>query len=220
MCGESPTLCELYDWSSRAAGEMAKRTDRAGKKSQLGRLRIVAGNWRSRLLEIADVPGLRPTSERVRETLFNWLDPRISGARCLDLFAGTGALGLEALSRGAAESVFVEKSAQAARQLRQNIDVLDAPGAIVHEADAFDFVARDNAGEFDIVFLDPPFAADMLGDLCRLIDEASILAGGALVYLEEDRAKPEVVIPAGWQVLKTKNAGNVRYSLATPETRT
>ena len=104
--------------------------------------------------------------------------------------------------------------------MRQNIDVLDAPGAIVHEADAFDFVARDNAGEFDIVFLDPPFAADMLGDLCRLIYEASILAGGALVYFEEDRSTSEVVVPASWQVLKTKNAGNVRYSLATPKTRT
>ena len=113
---------------------MAKRS--SDNKSQPGRLRIVAGNWRSRLLDIADVPGLRPTSTRVRETLFNWLAPRIHGARCLDLFAGTGALGLEALSRGAASCDFVEKSKVAARTLQTNIDLLQAEGATVHQAAA------------------------------------------------------------------------------------
>ena len=101
----------------------------AGRKqkgrSQAGRLRIVAGNWRSRLLDIAEVDGLRPTSERVRETLFNWLNPVIYGANCLDLYAGTGALGLEALSRGAASAVFVERSPVAVRQLRRNVELLE-----------------------------------------------------------------------------------------------
>ncbi|MDH3613556.1 MAG: 16S rRNA (guanine(966)-N(2))-methyltransferase RsmD [Gammaproteobacteria bacterium] len=198
---------------------MAKRTAKAGKKSQPGRLRIVAGNWRSRVLDIADVPGLRPTSERIRETLFNWLTPQISGARCLDLFAGSGALGLEALSRGAAETVFVEKSSQAVETLRNNIAALGSPAAIVHNSDAIEFLKNAAAGEFDIVFLDPPFAADMLGDLCRLLDKASIFANSARVYLEEDRAKPEVTLPRGWQVIRTKNAGNVRYSLVSPEVR-
>ena len=106
---------------------LAKRkTDR---QSQPGRLRIVAGNWRSRLLEIADVPGLRPTSARIRETLFNWLAPRIAGARCLDLCAGTGALGLEALSRGAAFCLFVEHAHAACRVIRKNIAALDLAGA-------------------------------------------------------------------------------------------
>ena len=99
------------------------------KNSPAGRLRIVAGNWRSRLLDIADVPGLRPTSTRIRETLFNWLAPGLPGARCLDLCAGTGALGLEALSRGAASAVFVERSAIATRMLRANIATLQAEGA-------------------------------------------------------------------------------------------
>ena len=103
---------------------MARR--KQSGKSQAGRLRIVAGNWRSRLLDIADVEGLRPTGERIRETLFNWLAPTIEGSHCLDLFAGTGALGLEALSRGASGVVFVEKSTVAAKQLRTNIDVLAA----------------------------------------------------------------------------------------------
>jgi 16S rRNA (guanine966-N2)-methyltransferase len=186
------------------------------RKSQPGRLRIVAGNWRSRLLDIADVEGLRPTSERIRETLFNWLSPRIAGSRCLDLFAGTGALGLEALSRGAAEVVFVEKSAKAIATLRRNIQTLDATAAVLHRGDANTFLRDANDRQFDIVFLDPPFAADMLGDLCRLLDETSVLAHGALVYIEEDRARPEVELPVGWQVLKSKQAGNVRYSLITP----
>jgi len=160
------------------------------------------------------VPGLRPTSERIRETLFNWLAPMLDGARCLDLFAGTGALGLEALSRGAAESVFVEKSSLAAQALQNSIASLDARGATVHNCDAIQFLSDKRAGTFDIVFLDPPFAADMLDDLCRLLDEASVLAGGAHVYLEEDRARSAAILPSGWRVVKSKNAGNVRYSLA------
>jgi len=193
---------------------MTKRTAKAGRKSQPGRLRIVAGNWRSRLLQIADVPGLRPTSERIRETLFNWLTPTLDGARCLDLFAGTGALGFEALSRGAAGTVFVEQSPVAVQALRTGIAELDASGAVVHEADALEFISRTGLGTFNIVFLDPPFAADMLEDLCRLLEKASILASGARIYLEEDRSAPEVNLPNGWLVVKSKNAGNVRYSLA------
>ena len=184
------------------------------KKPRPGRLRIVAGKWRSRLLDIADVPGLRPTSERIRETLFNWLVPTIPAARCLDLFAGTGALGLEALSRGAGDVVFVEKSPVAAKVLRDNVQVLDALTADVRQADALAFVNAPPESKFDIVFLDPPFAADMLGDLCRLLDEASVLGSGALVYLEEDRARPETDLPSGWRIMKSKTAGNVRYSLA------
>jgi 16S rRNA (guanine966-N2)-methyltransferase len=184
------------------------------KKSLPGRLRIVAGKWRSRLLDIAEVPGLRPTSERIRETLFNWLAPTIAGSRCLDLFAGTGALGLEALSRGAARVVFVEKSPQAANTLERNIDLVEgASAATVQRTDAFEFMAQDHSNSFDIIFLDPPFAADMLDDLCRLLDQGSLLAKSALIYIEEDNARPTVNLPTGWQTLRTKAAGNVRYSL-------
>ncbi len=190
---------------------MAKRS--ADKKSRPGRLRIVAGNWRSRLLEIADVPGLRPTSERIRETLFNWLATDVVDARCLDLFAGSGALGLEALSRGAASCVFVENSASAAATLRRNIAALDAGGAEIHEIDAIEYLQGVDKVEFDIVFLDPPFAAVMLTDLCRLLVERSLLTDDARIYIEEDRSTPAIVLPEGWQTLRTKNAGNVRYSL-------
>jgi 16S rRNA (guanine966-N2)-methyltransferase len=185
----------------------------AKPESPPGRLRIVAGKWRSRLLEIADVPGLRPTSERIRETLFNWLAPHIVGARCLDLFAGTGALGLEALSRGARSTLFVEKSREAHATLQRNVALLQAEGAEVRQADAFELVRRSETDAFDIVFLDPPFAADALEELCRLLHREGVLADGCLVYLEEDRARPPVKLPDGWQALKSKTAGNVRYSL-------
>jgi len=184
------------------------------KKSQTGQLRIVAGNWRSRLLQIADVPGLRPTSERIRETLFNWLAPGIHGARCLDLCAGTGALGLEALSRGAGELVFVERSAVAFRTLESNIALLGGTNAEVLNVDAREYLLGPITKPFDIVFLDPPFAADLYDELCRLLTEQRWLADGARIYIEMDKDQPELLIPSGWQVSKNKTAGKVRYMLA------
>lgn len=191
---------------------MAKRSAKT-ESSPPGRLRIVAGKWRSRLLQIEDAPGLRPTSARIRETLFNWLEPRIAGARCLDLFAGTGALGLEALSRGAHSVVFVENSGRAMRTLQKSVVTLDARDALLRQMDAFDFLRASTDGPFDIVFLDPPFAADKLDELCRLLAEGSLLAASALIYLEEDRGRKATDLPQGWRTLKTKNAGNVRYAL-------
>jgi 16S rRNA (guanine966-N2)-methyltransferase len=185
------------------------------KKSQQGQLRIVAGNWRSRLLQIADVPGLRPTSARIRETLFNWLTPGIHGATCLDLCAGTGALGLEALSRGAARAVFVEQSSLAANVLRDNVQTLNATAAEVLNVDAHLFLEQADHEQFDLVFLDPPFAADIHGDLCRLLTEQGWLAEQAKIYVEMDKAQSESSLPDSWRILKNKTAGNVRYLLAT-----
>ena len=196
---------------------MAVAKKKQSARSKSGRLRIVAGNWRSRLLDIADVEGLRPTSERIRETLFNWLAPTLHGSRCLDLYAGTGALGLEALSRGAAEAVFVERSPVAARQLQKNIDLLEASGARVVTQGALDYLKRDASRRFDLVFLDPPFADDLLEETCRLLAARQLLARGAQVYLEQDRAKPEPRLPDNWSIKKNKTAGNVRYMLAMVE---
>jgi 16S rRNA (guanine966-N2)-methyltransferase len=184
------------------------------KKFQAGRLRIVAGNWRSRRLQIADVPGLRPTSERIRETLFNWLAARIGGARCLDLCAGTGALGIEALSRGAAEVVFVERSAIAFKTLKNNIASLGATNAELLNLDARDYLNESGVRPFDIVFLDPPFKADLHDELCRLLSAQSWLARDARIYIEMDRDQPELCVLEGWHVLKNKTAGKVRYLLA------
>ena len=192
---------------------MARRQGKPNKQALPGRLRIVAGKWRSRLLHIADVQGLRPTSERVRETLFNWLVPRLGGARCLDLFAGTGALGLEALSRGAASVVFVDNSPQAISTLRQNAESLQADAATIIKADAREYLRQASQGPFDIVFLDPPYALDALGEYCGLLAESGVLRTGALLYIEDDdrRAWPEM--PAGWNIDKERKAGNVRYAL-------
>ena len=196
---------------------MAAQKSAGKKKSPAGQLRIVAGNWRSRLLKIANVDGLRPTSERIRETLFNWLGAGIHGSRCLDLCAGTGALGLEALSRGASEVVFVESSAAAVTVLRANAESLDASGVEILHEDAREFLERAVTRPFDIVFLDPPFKAELHDELCRLLQKKNWLAANARIYIESDDNKPDVNVPDGWQVLKTKRAGNVRYMLATNE---
>jgi 16S rRNA (guanine966-N2)-methyltransferase len=193
---------------------MTTKSGAASKKPRPGRLRIVAGKWRSRLLDIADVPGLRPTSERIRETLFNWLAPSIQGARCLDLFAGTGVLGFEALSRGATSVVFVDTSRRAIKAIEKSTKILDATGAVVHQCDAEDYVRSAAPSSFDIVFLDPPFADDRLEDTCRLIDDRGLLAPGGRIYLEQDRARPATLLPDRWRILRDKTAGNVRYLLA------
>ena len=191
---------------------MAKRQGKSNRKSPPGRLRIVAGIWRSRVLEIADVPGLRPTAERIRETLFNWLAPHISGARCLDLFAGTGVLGFEALSRGAREAVLVEPSSRAAALLRRNSEALGANGASILEGTADDFMAAAHDA-FDIVFLDPPFDADALAGTCESLHESGLVRPGGFVYLEDDRSRSLPPLPPGWTVHRERTAGNVRYAL-------
>lgn len=185
------------------------------KRSPSGRLRIVAGKWRSRLLPIVDYPGLRPTSARVRETLFNWLNPVIEGASCLDLFAGSGALGFEALSRGASRVDFVENAPRVAAMLRSNITTLDADGAYVHEIDAFEYLVAVGKPAFDIVFLDPPFANNQLKELCRLLSGNNVLAPDCRIYLEQEGADALPGLPEGWKILREKTAGNVRYALVT-----
>ena len=192
---------------------MGQQKNRRSKTLRPGRLRIVAGQWRSRLLAVADESALRPTPERIRETLFNWLSPNIEGKRCLDLFAGSGALGFEALSRGAASSTFVERSKKSAELLRQNVALLQASGATVHEEDAFEFLSGKNDVTYDIVFLDPPFADDRLEDLCRLLVGSGKLASAARIYLEREQGQALPVLPDGWVLIKEKAAGNVSYAL-------
>lgn len=161
-----------------------------------------------------EAEGLRPSGERVRETLFNWLMLWTPGKRCLDLFAGTGALGLEALSRGAASCLFVERNARVADQLRANIETLGATTARLRIGDALDAIGALEPGSIDLVFLDPPFADARLAELCRRIDDSGILAAGARVYVEAPRDSAEIDLPDGWEWLKTATAGKVCYGLA------
>lgn len=176
-------------------------------------VRIVGGVWRGRRVEFPDLPLLRPTPDRVRETLFNWLQFKVVGARCLDLYAGSGALGLEALSRGAAEVVFVETATAAAHTLRAQLKRLggEARGS-VQSLGAARYL-RTPGEPFDIVFLDPPFGQNALPECLEQLDSGKWLKVGALVYLENERALGMPTLPAGWQVLKSKSAGEVGYHL-------
>lgn len=188
---------------------------RSGKHGQVppGRVRIVAGKWRGRFLPVEDSPGLRPSSERIRETLFNWLAPVIEGANCLDLFAGTGVLGLEALSRGAARATLIERSPKVAATLKASIAMLGADGAALHVGDAFAWLQKTKPRRYDVVFLDPPYSLESLSDLCRLLHEKHWLAAGAAIYMEQDLHDRRPGLPDGFTVVREKAAGSVRFSL-------
>ncbi len=188
-----------------------------GAQRPPGQLRIIGGRWRGRRLAIVEAPGLRPTPDRVRETLFNWLAPVIEGARCLDLFAGTGALGLEALSRGAQSAVLVESNAAVAARLREHIRTLGADGATVVQADAMSYLGVLTSPiphPFDIVFLDPPFRSGLLTPCCERLEAGQWLAPGAWIYLEAERSAGAPELPGGWDLLRAKVSGDVAYHLA------
>lgn len=179
-------------------------------------LRIIAGQWRTRQLEFPDLPGLRPTPDRVRETLFNWLAPVLPGARCLDLFAGSGALGLEALSRGAAEAVLVEQHPIAVRALHANLARLQATHARVEMAEALTWL-RQPATPFDIVLLDPPFGQGLLAPVCAALEAGGWLADRSWIYLEAERDHANLPLPAHWTPYREKVAGMISYRLARRE---
>lgn len=188
-------------------------TDSSINKQNRNRFRIIGGEWRSRKLGFpGDVPSLRPTADRIRETLFNWLQEKIGGAVCLDLFAGSGALSFEACSRGARSVTAVDSSPRVAAALRENCRLLDCSSMHIVTADAIEWL-RDNAGKgrYDIIFLDPPFSADMLPECCRLLDAGDFAAPGAIIYLESGRPLETLALPAGWRLLRSKNAGQVFY---------
>jgi 16S rRNA (guanine966-N2)-methyltransferase len=174
--------------------------------------RIIGGRYRGRKLRFPDLPGLRPTPDRVRETLFNWLMPVLPGARCLDLFAGSGALGFEALSRGAAAVTFVEREPQAVKMLRDNLALLQVDGGEVVQADALAFLAGP-ARPHDIVFLDPPYQSDLLPPCLERLAAGDWLAPGARLYVETPARTDLPPLPAGWSVHRSKRAGGVGYHL-------
>jgi 16S rRNA (guanine966-N2)-methyltransferase len=185
------------------------------RKTGTGELRIIGGTWRHRKVSFPDVQGLRPTPDRVRETLFNWLQPVITGARCLDLFAGSGVLGLEALSRGAAAVVMVEHDGRVTEHLSAQavqLGGMDVSARVVH-GDALDYL-RGPAQSFDIVFVDPPFNSTLLAATCRWLDEGHWLAPGAHIYLEAPWSAAAPPVPRRWQILRHKRAGQVGYYLA------
>jgi 16S rRNA (guanine966-N2)-methyltransferase len=185
-----------------------------GKKAAANapnRLRIVGGRWRGMRIDFPALDAIRPSPDRVRETLFNWLQTRVLGTRCLDLFAGSGALGIEALSRGAAEVTFVDREPQIGRHLTQTLQRLGATGATVQAEDAARFLAR-LPQPFDLVFLDPPFASNLLQQAFTKLPQGW-LADDALVYVECPSDTPLPPLPRGWSVHRSKQAGQVGYHL-------
>jgi len=184
---------------------------------QRNQLRIIAGQWRGRQISFPDVDGLRPTANRVRETLFNWLQFEIMGKRCLDLFAGSGACGIEALSRGADSVVFVESNSSVAKAMEDNLYKLKAEDYEIHIADALTWLRNStlqDAAAFDLIFLDPPYSDNLENQCLEALLETKIVSPEALVYLETDKSPQDIQWPAQWQVSKRSRAGEVNYFLA------
>jgi 16S rRNA (guanine966-N2)-methyltransferase len=177
------------------------------------RLRVIAGAWRGRQIRFADVPGLRPTPDRVRETLFNWLQSFIVGARCVDLFAGSGVLGFEAASRGARQVVMLDINPRAIGGLRETSEMLDAPQIKIIHADTLTWL-NNTSQAFDIMFVDPPFAKNLLPAVLQILSQRAVLKTGGRIYIEYNAAKPVPTLPTGWELLHSRKAGQVRYCLA------
>lgn len=177
-------------------------------------IRIIGGEWRSRQITFNDLPGLRPTPNRVRETVFNWLQFDIPGSRCLDLFAGSGALGFEAASRGAKDVVQVEQDANTCRALHENADKFNAKHIKIVKDNVLRFLAVNKPEPFDIVFLDPPFGLNLATQTCQLLEDKSWLNEHAKIYVEaESGNKILEIMPANWRLMKSKTTGEVSYRL-------
>ena len=186
---------------------------RRNNSKNRGKVRITSGEWKNRNLEVPDIDGLRPTSERVRETLFNWLMPSIHKSVCLDLFAGSGSLGFEALSRGARHCTFVEKSKLAFRQIKTTRTSLNAMNSEAHNCDAIDFLSSVHNHNFNLVFLDPPFSDDYLISSIESIHEYQLVSRGGYIYIEFNKNNDLFDLPDNWSVIRKKIYGNVCFIL-------
>lgn len=184
-----------------------------GSRARQRQVRIIGGQWRGRKLSFTPAEGLRPTGDRIRETLFNWLAPFIQGARCLDLFAGSGALGLEALSRGAAHCDFVDTAGTAMTQIQRHLETLDATDrGRCHIVPAQKYLTQA-VTPYDIVFVDPPFSLQLAGPICALLADTSLLSKNALIYVETAATAPMLDIPPQWTPHREKLASGVIYQL-------
>jgi 16S rRNA (guanine966-N2)-methyltransferase len=185
---------------------------KTSKKSQLGSIRIISGQWRGRKLPVLESDGLRPTTDRVKETLFNWLAPHLAHSRCLDLFAGSGGLGFEAASRYADQVTLCELNKPAFQQLEKNRALLSAENIALKNTDSLAMLkAEGNA--YDIVFIDPPFRKEMLDECVALLESNGWLAENALIYVETEKELSHFTPPTHWTALREKVAGQVKYQL-------
>lgn len=185
-------------------------------------VQVIGGRWRGRRIRFPDGEGLRPTPARLRETLFNWLAPALRDARVLDLFAGSGVLAIEALSRGAREAVLVDASPAACAQLDRELAALGGSNAdisaVVVRSDALEFLARRNGASFDLVFLDPPFHRGLLAPAMQALEARDLLAPGAMIYVESETVPGYDIVPANWRLHRRQESGQVCSSLYLRET--
>ncbi len=186
---------------------------RSPTHSGSGQLRIIGGQWRSRRFTFPNAEGLRPTPDRVRETLFNWLAPYVCGARVLDAFTGSGALYLEALSRGASTALALDLNEQAIQSLRQHLASLQCSHSQLLQNDALRYLEQQTATPFDLVFLDPPFGHDLLAPCCHLLEQRGWLAEQAWIYTESETSPATLSLPKHWRLHREKQAGQVHYAL-------
>jgi 16S rRNA (guanine966-N2)-methyltransferase len=189
----------------------------SGKNSKRGSCRIIGGKWRGRKIKFDDAEGLRPTTDRIRETVFNWLQAYIGHSHCLDCFAGSGILAFEALSRGADEVVFIEQNVKTVKGLKDNAKLLDASNTAVYQQETLAWLQSASTNtklkqHFDLVFLDPPFHSDLLTKSCALLDSSGCLAEDAIIYVEH-AVNATVDFPQQWFCLKQKSSGQVSYKL-------
>lgn len=195
---------------------VGRKKNRGPKKNPTGVYRLIGGQWRSRRLHFPEVEGLRPTTDRVRETVFNWLQYDLPGAQVLDVFAGSGALAFEALSRGAARATLLERDERACRFLQENASTLQAQSQVrIACADALNWLAEAQQERFDLVFLDPPFRQGLLKEAIAGLEAAGCCEEGARVYIENAIDDPPVDLPAHWRIDREKQAGQVRYAVLT-----
>lgn len=179
-----------------------------------GQIRIIGGLWRGRKLPVPDSPGLRPTTDRVRETLFNWLAPELNGARCLDCFAGSGALGFEAVSRYAEHATLLEADRTVAAQLKKNVALIGTDKITVQNTDALKWLSQPGT-PYQVVFLDPPFRKGLLAETITLLEAHGWLADEAFIYVEAEAESTAADVPANWTLHREKVAGQVAYRLYT-----
>lgn len=192
---------------------MRKPSKKTAPAADNGQLRIIGGEWRSRQFYFPMAHGLRPTPNRVRETLFNWLAPYVPGAQVLDCFTGSGALFLEALSRGASRALALDSNSSAIAALRQTLTTLKCENGQLLQTNTLQYLENQAATPYDLIFLDPPFGQDLLRPACELLEEKGWLAADAWIYTESEAAPSALGLPGNWRLHREQKAGQVYYSL-------
>ncbi len=193
--------------------QQVKSQEKSRKSTKSGFIRLISGKWRGKKLPVKNKEGLRPTTDRTKETLFNWLMHDVRDANCLDCFSGSGSLAFEALSRFAKSALLLERDKQVAQQLKENLKALKVDNASVIETDSINYLQQTARQQFDIVFIDPPFNKGLVSPCCYALEENDYLTAQALIYIEMEAQASAFELPANWQLLKEKSTDQVTYQL-------